>query len=102
MAKIDIKGLAMNVLEGSGSALRLCSVIQFEVGGTHGLKILLAGVLYFFEEQDSGLYRVTHFGVAAMTHFQESDECFLRPSRCLAVRLETIKCRNLRVKAILS
>lgn len=35
MAKIDVEGLEMDVLKGFGLALKFCSVIQCEFGGTH-------------------------------------------------------------------
>ena len=77
LAKIDVEGHELAVLQGFGSALAATSVVQFEFGGTNiDTRTFFRDFWYFFREHSFDIHRITPLGLEHIHRYRESYECF--------------------------
>lgn len=78
LAKIDVEGYELKVLQGFGSVIKKVRVIQFEFGGTNiDTKVFFRDLWGFFQANDFELYRITPLGVMRIARYEERDEHFI-------------------------
>jgi FkbM family methyltransferase len=77
VVKIDVEGNELVALQGFGDALNATRVLQFEFGGCNiDTRTYFQDFWYYLSEQRFEIYRITPFGAAKITSYQESDEFF--------------------------
>jgi FkbM family methyltransferase len=77
IAKLDVEGHELAVLNGFGCALDQTRVIQFEFGGCNiDTRTFFQDFWYFFAERNFDIHRITPFGLERIGRYRESDEFF--------------------------
>jgi FkbM family methyltransferase len=78
VAKLDVEGHELNVLNGFGKAILNTKVIQFEFGGCNiDTRTYFRDFWYFFKEHSYRIYRITPFGLEYISNYSENHESFL-------------------------
>lgn len=77
LLKLDIEGHEMDALSGAGAAIEAARAVQFEFGGCNiDTRTYFKDFWNFFSERGFELFRITPFGVLAVTRYSERDEIF--------------------------
>lgn len=78
IVKIDVEGHELEVLSGFGNAINHIDILQFEFGGCNiDTRSFFRDFWHFFSTHHFDLFRITPFGVNAVKHYSEKDECFV-------------------------
>ncbi len=78
IAKVDVEGHELAVFQGFGTALKACSVIQFEFGGCNiDSSSYFRDFWKFFKSNGFDIFRITPFGALRIGKYRERDETFV-------------------------
>ena len=77
IAKLDVEGHELAVLEGFGAAIEHVKVMQFEFGGCNiDTRTYFRDFWHFFSARSFDLYRITPFGYEYIPEYRETEEYF--------------------------
>ncbi len=77
IAKLDVEGHELAVLDGFGQAVDSTRVIQFEFGGCNiDTRTFFQDFWYFFAQRNFAIFRIAPHGAEPIPQYRESDEFF--------------------------